>query len=160
MSKIPPLSLLPIELATLFFSAYRLVVSDLWVEKVASFASLILHTIRFMKHKDLIFKFSKKEWIKSCLISITMIFVIYSIFYSSSSIIPIIVIAGICQILGYYFFAKSSGINFKWFDMSIDIPIMLLSSSIFYILYSRGDRFCVMWGSDVIYHIMEIIIQF
>ena len=156
MKPVPPLSLIPLEIITLAFLAHRITSSEFQIEKITSIIAFGLHLQRFIINKNLIIENSKKNWKYCILISLLIIYVVYNIIYTKTSLICLGLIAAICQILGYYVFSKNSNIKFKMFNKYIDIPIMILSIYNFYLLYKTNNRFSIVWSSDIIYHIWEI----
>ena len=152
-----PLALLPLEIYTLSFTLFRIFNTDNTIEFITSYFAFILHLHRFNDNFISIIKNSKLNWKYCIIISICINYVLYSIFYTDTSLLFLLIILSLCQILSYYIFKKKSKIKFKWFEFEIDIPIFILSSVNTYILYNKNDRMSIIWLSDVIYHIWEFL---
>ena len=149
-----PLSLLPIEIATLGFGIYRMIDSDMTYEKIIGLVATLLHLKRFYEHSGTIMKVSLKEWKWTAVITIGLLFVLYNIISMKKSILLFAVIAGVLQIMGYVI--ASRHINFKWV-YPYDVPIMLSSLFIGYSLFKKNDHWASIWLSDVIYHVWELM---
>jgi len=152
-----PLALLPLEIYTLSFTLFRIFNTDNTIEFITSYFAFILHLHRFNDNFISIIKNSKLNWKYCIIISICINYVLYSIFYTDTSLLFLLIILSLCQILSYYIFKKKSKIKFNWFEFEIDIPIFILSSVNTYILYNKNDRMSIIWLSDVIYHIWEFL---
>lgn len=152
-----PLALLPLEIYTLSFTLFRIFNTDNTIEFITSYFAFILHLHRFNDNFISIIKNSKLNWKYCIIISICINYVLYSIFYTDTSLLFLLIISSLCQILSYYIFKKKSKIKFNWFEFEIDIPIFILSSVNTYILYNKNDRMSIIWLSNVIYHIWEFL---
>jgi ABC-type iron transport system FetAB permease component len=154
-----PLSLLPIEITTLMFTLFRIYNHDNIIEFITSYFAFILHIFRFKDNFHSIIRNSKLNWKYCLIISICIGYVLYSIFYTNTSLLLLLMISSICQIFSYYIFEKTSNHKFKWFELKLDIPILFLSSLNSYFLYKKNNRLSIIWLSDVIYHIWEFIFK-
>ena len=149
-----PLSLFPIEIATLGFGIYRMIASDMAYEKIIGLLATLLHLKRFYDHSGKIMSVSLKEWKWSLFITLVMVFILYNILSLKKSILVFALIAGAMQILGYMIAYRH--VKFQWI-FSYDIPIMLSSAFIGYTLYNQGNHWASIWFSDVIYHMWEFM---
>ena len=149
-----PLSLLPIEIATLGFGLFRMINSDMTYEKIIGLLATLMHLKRFYDHSGTIMKVSMKEWKWTLAIAIGLLFVLYNIISMKKSILLFAVIAGVLQIMGYVI--TSRHINFNWV-YPYDVPIMLSSLFIGYTLFKQNNYWASIWLSDVIYHIWELL---
>ena len=154
---IPPLCLLPLEISTLSFTLFRIFNTDNNIEFITSYFAFILHLHRFKYYFWEILKNSKENWKYCIIISICILYVLYGIFFTKTSLVFLLFISSLCQILSYYLFEKRSIKKFNWFQIEIDMPIFILSSLNTYFLYNKNNRLSIIWLSDVIYHIWEFL---
>lgn len=149
-----PLALLPIEISTLVFGLYRMIAGTQKYEKMIGLISTLLHMKRFYDHKNTIINISLKEWKYSLVITLGLLFVLYNIISMKKSIILFAIIASFLQISGYLLASKH--IKFKWV-YPYDIPILFSSLFIGYSLFKKNNYWSIIWFSDVIYHIWELM---
>lgn len=154
MAKSAPLGLLPITIVTLAVCLYRMIISDMPYEKIISLIVTMIHLKRFYDHSGTIMKVSIKEWEWSLIITLGIFFVLYNILIWKKSIFVFAIIAGFLQIMSYVIVSRH--IEFNWVS-PYDIPILLSSLFIGYSLFKRGDKWSIVWFSDVIYHIWELM---
>jgi|ETNmetMinimDraft_8_1059916.scaffolds.fasta_scaffold86180_2 hypothetical protein len=152
-----PLALLPLEISTLSFTLFRIFNTNNKIEFITSYFAFILHLHRFNDNLIKIIKNSELNWKYCIIISICILYILYGIFFTKTSLLFLLILSSLCQILSYYIFSKKSKIKFNWFEFEIDIPIFILSSLNTYILYNKNNRLSIIWLSDVIYHIWEFI---
>ena len=155
MAELPPLSLFPIEIATIGFGLFRLIKSDIMYEKIIGLLVTLLHVKRFYEHKEKIINTSLNEWKYSLLLTFGLVFVLYNILRMKKSILLFSIIAGLIQIFGYII--ASRYIKFNWFSF-YDIPILLSSLFIGYSLLKKNDYWASVWFSDAIYHLWELLL--
>ena len=96
-----PLSLFPIEIATLGFGIYRMIASDMAYAKIIGLLATLLHLKRFYDHSGKIMSVSFKELKWSLFITLVMIFILYNILSLKKSILIFALIAGAMQIFRY-----------------------------------------------------------
>jgi hypothetical protein len=156
-SSTSPLSLLPLEISTLSFTLFRIFNTDNNIEFITSYFAFILHLHRFKDNIKEILENSEQNWKYCIIISICILYVLYGVFFTKTSLIFLLFVSSISQILSYYIFEKRSIKKFNWFEIEIDVPIFFLSSLNTYFLYNKKNRLSIIWLSDVIYHIWELL---
>jgi len=63
--------------------------------------------------------------------------------------------AGVAYFWATMEFVKDSGRSFKLFDPKIDLPQMLVSSTMAWIAFQNENPVSILWLTDFVYHVLE-----
>ena len=152
-----PMSYWPIEL-TLDASILYLLTNSRNVYEIAFLViALVMHVKRQWESKIIIKEVSNR---KSRFFILALLVAAMGVVWATRITewpVPVIIagLVGIPYFWATMEFVKDSGRSFKLFDPKIDLPQMLVSSTMAWIAFQNENPVSILWLTDFVYHVLE-----